>query len=162
MGNDIFDLAILLTLAFFAIRGVRNGFIEEIAGIVAIFAAFWAAKVWNADLAPYLSFISDPGLRPLAASVLLFIAVMIAVGILARILKKIAAFSFIGWLDKLGGFLLGLTKGALLWALIVIALQKIMPDAEFLRDSRVVPYFSTLIDQLKDWLPQDLGGSLGA
>ena len=158
MGYNLLDLAILLTLAFFAIRGVWTGFIEEIAGIVGIFGAFWAARAWNADAAGYLTFISDPGLRPMAASVIIFIAVMILVAVVARALKKLAAFSFIGWLDKLAGFVLGLTKGALIWALIIIALEKFAPNVEFLRDSRVVPWFAPLVDQLKVWLPATLGG----
>ncbi|MBD5608032.1 MAG: CvpA family protein, partial [Desulfovibrio sp.] len=52
----------------------------------------------------------------------------------------------------------GLTKGALIWALIIIALEKFAPNVEFLRDSRVVPWFAPLVDQLKVWLPATLGG----
>lgn len=160
MGQNIFDLAVVVVLALFAIRGVRNGFIVEIAGIFALIAGFWTARAWSADLAPRVAFISDPGLRPLAACVIIFVATMIAVGLAARILKKIVSFSFIGWLDKLAGFVLGLTKGAVIWALAFIVLDKIMPDAEFMRDSRAVPYFSMLVEQIKEFLPPDLADRL--
>ena len=159
MSQNIFDIAVAATLLFFAIRGVWNGFIEEVAGIAALVGGFWAARAWSPGLAPRLSFISDPGLRPLAASVAVFVCVLIGAGLLARILKRVFSFSFLAWLDKLAGFFLGLAKGVLVWALIIVVLDKVMPDAEFIRESRAIPYFSGVVDQIRAWLPASLGGA---
>lgn len=162
MGQDIFDLIIVASLVIFTLRGIRNGFVGEVAGIASIVCGFWAARSWSAQVSPYMEFISDPSLRYISASVLVFFAAMLAVAIVARILKKIISLSFAGWLDKIAGALLGFGKGALVWALIFIVLEKFFADAPFLRESRALPYFNDFIDQLKQWLPADLASHFQA
>lgn len=160
MGHDIFDLVIIVTLVFFTLRGASNGFVGEVAGIFSLVGGFWAARAWNGQVAPYLDFIADPGLRSIAACALIFVVVMLAIGLLARILKKIVAFSFVAWADRLAGALLGLCKGLLIWALVFIVLEKLFQDAAFMRDSRALPYFSALIDQIRQWLPPELASRI--
>ena len=67
MGQDIFDLIVVLTLAFFAGRGYLNGFVGEVAGIVSLLGGFWAAHTYHYLLSPHLTLISDPGWRTIAA-----------------------------------------------------------------------------------------------
>lgn len=160
MGHDIFDLVVVVTLALFTLRGISNGFIGEIAGIFALLGGFWAARAWNAALSPQLAFISDPGLRPMAACVIIFFAVMLVIGVIARILKKLASFSFVAWADRLCGAILGLIKGIFVWTLIFIVLEKVVPDAQFLRDSRSYPYFNDIIAQIRQWLPPELAARI--
>lgn len=160
MGQDIFDLIIVVSLVLFTIRGITNGFIGEIAGICSLIGGFWAARAWNAQVAPWLNFISDPSLRSIAACVLVFVVVMLAIGLLARILKKIVSFSFAAWADRLAGAVLGLAKGLLIWALIFIILEKLFSESPFLRDSRALPYFNAIIDQIRQWLPPELANRI--
>lgn len=156
MGQDIFDLIIVVTLVFFTLRGVRNGFVGEAAGILSLVGGFWAARAFNAQLAPQLTFISDPNLRYIAACAVLFIGVMLLIGLVARLFKKIIAFSFVAWADRLAGALLGLAKGILIWAILIILLEKLMGDAPFMKESRALPYMSAIIDQIKQWLPPEM------
>lgn len=160
MGQDIFDLVIVVTLVFFTLRGASNGFVGEIAGIAALIGGFWAARAWNVQAAQYLDFISDPALRSVSACVLIFVVVMLLIGLLARILKKAIAFSFAAWADRLAGALLGLAKGILIWALIFIVIEKILGDPQFMRDSRALPYFNAIIDHIKQWLPPELASHI--
>lgn len=160
MGQDIFDLIIVVTLVLFTLNGIRNGFIGEVAGICSLIGGFWAARAWNAQVAPFLDFISDPSLRSIAACALIFVVVALAIGLLARGLRKLVSFSFVAWVDRLAGALLGLAKGLLIWALIFIVLEKLFRDAPFLRDSRALPYFTAIIDQIKQWLPPELASRI--
>ncbi len=160
MGQDIFDLVIVVTLVLFTLNGVRNGFIGEVAGICSLIGGFWAARAWNAQVAPFLDFISDPSLRSIAACALIFVVVALAIGLLARGLRKLVSLSFVAWADRLAGAVLGLAKGVLIWALIFIVLEKLFRDAPFLRDSRALPYFTAIIDQIKQWLPPELASRI--
>ena len=137
MGQDIFDVLIILTLVAFSIRGFLKGFVAEVAGIVSFVGGFWVAHV------------------------LLFIAVMIVVGIVARILQKILTFSFAGWVDRLTGGALGLTKGLILCSLVLLVLQKLFGNAPFLQNSRALPYFNSLIETIRQGIPPDLLSRLG-
>lgn len=161
MGQDIFDLVIVVTLVIFTIRGARNGLVGEVAGIVALVGGFWAARAFNANLAPYLDFIADANLRYIAACATLFIGVMLGVGLIARLLKRIIAFSFVAWVDRFGGAAFGLAKGILIWSLLIIILDKLVGDAPFMKDSRAVPYFSAIITQIIHLLPPDLAQRFG-
>lgn len=92
---------------------------------------------------------------------LIFLAVLIAVALVARILQKILSFSFVAWADKLAGGAVGLAKGTLLCALALLLLQKFFAQAAFMQHSRTLPYFNALIAQVRGWLPPDLLARLG-
>lgn len=161
MGQDVFDLIVVLALLFFAGRGFAQGFVGEVAGLISLVGGFWAAHTYHSLLALRLTAISDPAWRSIAAYVLIFLAVILAVALLARLLQKILSFSFVSWADRLAGCLLGLVKGVILCALALLVLQKFFYDAEFMRHSRVMPYFNALMEQVRGWLPPELLARLG-
>lgn len=161
MGQDIFDLIIILVLVYFLGRGFVHGFVGEVAGIVSLVGGFWVARAYHPELSRHLTAIADPAWRTIAAYVLIFLAVILTVAVLARLLQKILSFSFVSWADRLAGGLLGLAKGALLCALALLVLQKFFHDAPFMQHSRVLPYFNALIQQVRGWLPPDLLARLG-
>lgn len=161
MGQDIFDLVIVVSLVLATLNGAIKGFVGGIVGILALILGFWAARSWNAELSPWLEFITDPSLRSITACVIIFVAVMLGMGILARMLKKLIAFSSATWLDRLAGAVLGLVKGILLWALVFIVLEKLFQDAAFMRESRALPYFHAIMEQIGKWIPPDLASRLG-
>lgn len=142
--------------------GVFSGFCGRSGGSGGAFGRdFWAAHHYHALLAPRLTAIADPSWRGIAAYVLIFLAVLIAVALVARILQKILSFSFVAWADKLAGGAVGLAKGTLLCALALLLLQKFFAQAAFMQHSRTLPYFNALIAQVRGWLPPDLLARLG-
>ena len=156
MGQDIFDVIIILTLVAFSIRGFLKGFVAEVAGIASLLGGFWVAHHFHPLLSPRLTFISEPAWRQLAAYVLIFVATLILVAVLARILQKVLSFSFVTWVDRLAGGILGLAKGLLLCSVVLLVLQKLMGNMAFLQNSRALPYFTSLIEQIRAWLPPDV------
>ena len=161
MGQDIFDLVIVLLLTLFTARGFLHGFVGEIAGIVSLLGGFWAAHQYHAALASRLTFVADPGWRVIAAYVCIFLVVIVGVALVARLLQKVLSFSFVSWADKMAGGLLGLAKGVLLCSLALLVLQKFFADAPFMQNSRTLPYFNALMAQVHGWLPPDLTSRLG-
>lgn len=161
MGQDIFDLIVILVLVFFTGRGMYNGFIGEAAGIVALVGGFWAANTFHTTVVPRITFVADPTWRPLVAYALIFIGVMVLVGVIAQILRKILQLSFAVWIDRLAGLALGLCKGLLVCSLLLIIVQKFFYDADFVRHSRTLPYLQSIMQQIRDWLPDDLTSRLG-
>lgn len=156
MGQDIFDLAVVLALIFFAGRGFLQGFVGEVAGLVSLLGGFWAAQTWHPLLAGRLGFVSEQSWRVIVSYVLIFLAVILAVGLLSRVLQKILVFSFVSWVDKAAGTLVGFAKGMLLCALVLIVLQKFLPGETFMKQSRTLPYLTALMEQVRTWLPSEL------
>ena len=160
MWANIFDLVVVLSLAGYVVSGFFSGFILQFARLFSIIGAFWAMRSWTPLLAPRLEFVAEPAWRSIAAGVIIFVAVMLVIGVAARLLKKLVAFSFGGWLDKLLGAVLSFAIGLIFWTVIIIVLEKFFPDSEFMRSSRVVPYFNGLVEYLRQWLPPDIAAYL--
>ncbi|MBO4300226.1 MAG: CvpA family protein [Desulfovibrio sp.] len=161
MGQDIFDLVIVLLLTLFTARGFINGFVGEVASLASLLGGFWVAHHYHAMLAPHLTFISEPGWRIILAYICLFFWVVIGVAIVARLLQKILSFTFVSWADKIVGGMLGFAKGVVLCSLVLLVLQRFFSDAPFMQQSRVMPYFNALMKQVHGWLPPDLTSRLG-
>lgn len=156
MPLNYFDIAVICILSMFTLRGLIRGFVAEIAGVVAIVGGLWYARRSFTTLAEYLTFIPDPTWRQIVAYVLIFLAVMLVVGIVARILRKVLEFSFVLWVDKLAGSLTGAFKGLVICSALLILVQAFLPDAAFIRDSKVIPYLQAVMEQVKNYLPPDI------
>ena len=65
------------------------------------------------------------------------------------------------WLDKLAGLALGLLKGLVICALLLIAIKTFLDDAPFLQKSTIVPYLKGIIEYLYALLPPDLFRKFG-
>ena len=87
---NIFDIVFLLVLSFLLIRGFFNGIIQEIASIASFILAFVLASNYYGLFEPF--FRSFSGLEEAWAMILAyavcFFVVMLAVFVLAHILKK--------------------------------------------------------------------------
>ncbi|MBR3664028.1 MAG: CvpA family protein [Desulfovibrio sp.] len=161
VGSDIFDLIIILLLVFFSLTGLKNGFIQEIAGILSLLIGFTLANTQHAKVAPYMSFLANENLRIILAYILIFIATMLIVSLVARLLRKILELSFAKWIDNLLGLVLGFAKGLFLCSLLIVVVQTIFGQAAFVQNSHTIPYLSALIDHIKNFMPADLTSRLG-
>ena len=120
------DVLILIFLAYFAIRGLLNGFFQEFFRIVGflggIFLAFTATPTLTSTLQPF--FPTVPGIvMSIVAFLMVFGLVMsiskVVAGLLSELFKKI----HLGWLNRLMGLVLGLGRGGLILGLVFIVLS---------------------------------------
>ncbi len=156
MGQDILDLVILLILVYFTLNGWFKGLVGQVAAIVSLTGGFLAARALHPMLAPRLSFIAEPVWRTMAAYVIIFTAVVIAVAVAARLLRKILALAFATWIDRIGGAFFGLALGIVLCSLIFLFMGKFFSTADFYKQSRVRPYMHSVISLLRTSLPPDV------
>ncbi|MBR4742556.1 MAG: CvpA family protein [Desulfovibrio sp.] len=161
MGSDIFDLILILLLVAFALHGLKNGFIAEIAGIVALVGGFFAANTLHPILSPYMEFITNPSLRTIVTYVLIFMSFMLLISLIVRVLNKFISLTFTTWINKLAGFIFGLAKGFLVCSLLILAAKAVFADADFIKNAHTVPYLQALLDQIREWMPNDLTSRLG-
>lgn len=156
MTLNYFDVAMISILSLFSLRGLLRGFVGEVAGLMGIVGGIWIAHRSYQWVAGYLDFIPDLTWRNLAAYALAFLAVLLAVGLLARLLRQILAFSFVAWVDKVAGFLMGLLKGLVICSVLLLLLERFLGDAAFMRDSLVLPYLQAIMQQVRAHLPADI------
>ena len=54
-----------------------------------------------------------------AALILILVGVIVVAGLLARLLKLALSVVMLGWVDKVGGAVVGLLVGAIIWSIIL-------------------------------------------
>lgn len=113
------DIVILIFLIVPAFIGFRAGLIKSLLTIIGgIVGLILAGRLYE-SFAGVLTFISNEGAAKVVAFAIIFIGVMIIAAILAAVLKKLVSLVMLGWLNKLGGAILGLLLGGLFWGAIL-------------------------------------------
>ena len=109
---NVLDIVILVLLALLVFRGLTQGLIKSLAGLLGLIVGVMLAGRYHEQLAGSLfDFISNPDWANIAAYVAIILAVWIVFAILAGILTKLTSIIFLGWVNRLGGALFGLLMG---------------------------------------------------
>ena len=106
------DWVLLALLAFSVISGLMQGLVKTVFGIAGMIVGIMLAGRYYTLLAPNLSFIPQENLAKIAAFLIIAAVVMVIAGILGIIFKKIVSKLTLGWIDRLGGAILGLVLGS--------------------------------------------------
>ncbi len=122
----ILDIIFGLLLAYGLYKGFRNGLIVEIASIAALIAGIYGAIRFSYLAADYLGerLQWDPHYIKLTAFVLTFLAIVIAVLLLGRLLTRVADLALVGFLNRLGGAVFGVVKVAVILGALLIFFER--------------------------------------
>jgi membrane protein required for colicin V production len=131
---NFYDILVLGFVALFVINGFRKGFIISLATIVALVIGIWAAIHFSNYFDEFLLRNLNTGGKwiPLISFSVTFLLVMIAVFLIAKMVEKLIDLVGMGFLNRLGGALLGLVKGALLASIILFILFKADPGQKWI------------------------------
>lgn len=139
MQVNYFDIAALVILLAFCIRGGARGFVAEMAGLAGLLVGLAVARSGASRFAETLSQHISPNAAPLVAFVLLLAAGMLVVGLLARVLQCVLKIAFAGWLDHLLGVGAGLLKGGLLCAVLAYLAVMLVPQFPVVAQAQTIP-----------------------
>ena len=117
------DGVIIIVALIAAFSGLRQGLIMAIFGFLGLVAGV-AFAGWAAD--PLADKISSDGAAwaHVLAFIIILIIVMVVFHIAGMIVKQFVKLIMLGWVDSIGGALLGLLVGALLATAVLIAVGK--------------------------------------
>ncbi len=142
---------IVLTVLFIAIlRGVWIGLIREGSSLAAIGVATIVTRFGVEPLSMRLTEWTGGEITGKTAlwiaGVLLVVATILALGFLARLIRRGATAAGLGWADRLGGGALGAAEGAIVSVILVtIALWLVGPDHATTEGARSIE----LVQELK-------------
>ncbi len=140
------DWIIVAVLLLCTLQAARRGFFVETFSLVGIVAGIGVAS-WNyTRLLPWFQgWLRSGALADAASFVCIALAVMLAAGLIGRLVRWSVQSIGLGWADRLLGAVFGLVKGAVLVTLGVMVLVAFWPGSPTLqgplKDSRLVPYF---------------------
>lgn len=156
---SIWDFVILIILLAGAYRGYQKGLLREVIAVIALIAGIIGAIQWMPSGADFLSRTFDltSELLPVFAFFLIFIAIVLFLSLAGRLLKLVIDLTPIGFVDGIGGALLGMLKWALgisilLWILDTAQVELPVGDESmiYVNIKQIAPY---VFQHLGEWSP---------
>jgi len=150
------DWILLAALFVSGLLGVWRGVVREVMSVLAWVTGVVLAGRFAAALAQLLPINGDV-LPHAVAWVLVLLAVLIAAGLLARLLKQLLSVAGLGLADRLLGGVFGLVRGTMVLMLIVLLIG-LTPFKKYpiWTSSQVVPLAQLLLEFVKPVLPVPL------
>jgi len=118
------DPLIVLAVLFSMGVGWTRGSVWYSSGLAAGFLGLWAADIYGPVASTALG--RWPGAGA-AGTVLVFVAVALAVVVAGWVLRKILSTAFLGFMDKLSGFIVGGAFGAALTLVVLTVVLTVKP-----------------------------------
>ena len=119
------DIIIIVLLFLFGLGGWRKGLIIEVATLaglgLGLYGAFHFSDYTATELVQWVEI--DPKYLTVISFVVTFMVVALVVNLLGRLLAKAIKNLNLGFIDKIGGFLVGLAKGVLLCSLLAMLIN---------------------------------------
>jgi membrane protein required for colicin V production len=130
------DIVLVLLLVFAFYKGFKNGLLIEVASIIALIAGLYCAFHFS-DLAAV--FIADKldwneTNINITAFVITFVAVLIGVNLLGKILTKMIQVLLLGMVNKLLGGAFGLLKSLIILGVLMVFLDERIGISSWISD----------------------------
>ncbi|WP_222982217.1 CvpA family protein [Flagellimonas meishanensis] len=130
------DIVIGILLVWGLYKGLRNGLFVEIASLIALIAGIYGAIHFSYITGEYLSQHFDWGEQyvKVAAFLITFFLIVIAVGFAGKFLTKIADFAMLGLLNKIAGGIFGALKVAIIVGALLIFFERLTGPFDIIND----------------------------
>jgi membrane protein required for colicin V production len=139
---NVADWIILVVLIVSVIQAASSGFFQEAFGIAGLVFGYVIAAWEYRQLADhFVSHVSSRWLAEIVAFLAIFIGVMILAGILGKIVRWLMKEAGLSFVDRFFGGVLGLVRGCLLIAVVLVGMTAFTPTSRWLQGSSLAPYF---------------------
>ncbi|MEE8318438.1 MAG: CvpA family protein [Dehalococcoidales bacterium] len=106
------DVSILVIIGLATFSGLRTGLIKATFTLAGVIIGIFLAGRLYVSFAEQLTFIPQDNIARIVAFIIILGVVMVVAGVLASVLKWIASLVMLGWVNRLGGAIVGLIFGA--------------------------------------------------
>lgn len=154
----LFDYGVLFIIGSSILLSVMRGLVHELLALAGWVVAFVAANLFSDTVSSWLpESVGNASVRVLAAFVLLFLATLIAMGLLARLLRRLVHSAGLSAEDRILGGLFGFARGLLVVMIIVLlAGLTSFPRQPAWNNAMLSAPLEALAMLVRPWLPQYL------
>ncbi len=151
------DWIILALLLFNVVAAAAQGFFSEALTMAGLVVGYIVAAWQYRSFAQWLeSFFKNAWFAEILGFLIIFFAIVLLFGLAARIARWVMKESGLSGLDRFLGAVLGLLKGGLMVAVILMGMTAFTPTSKLLEKSQLAPYF-LVVGRAAIWLaPSEL------
>jgi membrane protein required for colicin V production len=136
------DWLIVVVVLLNVVMAAIQGFFAEVLSMAGLVIGYIVAAWQYQRLAEWLmSFLKNEWLAEIFGFLIIFFAIMLVFGIAARIARKLMKAAGLSGFDRFLGALLGLVKGGLVVAVVLMGMTAFTPTSTMLEKSQLAPYF---------------------
>ncbi len=151
------DWIICLLLLLNVVTAAMQGFFSEALTMAGLVVGYIVAAWQYRSLAQWMeSFLKNDWLAEILGFLVIFFAILLLFGIAARIARWVMKEAGLSGFDRFLGAVLGLLKGGLMVAVILMGMTAFAPTSKLLEKSQLAPYF-LVVGRAAIWLaPSEL------
>lgn len=156
---NILDIIILIPVAWFGFKGLKNGLIRELASIAALVLGVWATLRFSDYVAAKLG---DTMAIKAVAFVLTFFAVLVAVHFAGILVEKVVKLVIPAWLNNIFGLLFGAAKAllvvsVLLYFVTIVDFKEMLLKPEVKEKSLIYKYTEPMVPSIMQYVEKEEG-----
>ena len=153
------DITMIIVVIIFGVLGLARGLIRNVFSAAGLFFGFILSGRFYGNVANIIKIVI---LNQVASEKIAFLLVFLVFACvfvwLGIFFQKLAKFALLGWIDRLGGLILGLISGVSIIGVIMIFLSKysVPGTGSLLEKSILAPVFIKLFLALGNLLPMEV------
>ncbi len=151
------DIVIIIYLLLSVVAGIAQGLIRSLFSIIGLIVGIVLAARFYQQLGNILTFIHNSDVANIVAFVFILLATMGVAALIALALRSILKAIMLGWIDRLGGAILGLILGALSVSAFLAIIVK-FTDSPLITDSALAGFFLNKFPIIMGFLPSEFKG----
>ncbi len=151
------DWMIVAVVLLNVVLAAIHGFFAEALSMAGLTVGYIVAAWQYQRLAAwFMSFLKSELMAEIFGFLIIFFAVLLLFGIAGRLARKMMKAAGLSGFDRFLGALLGLVKGGLVVAVVLMGLTAFAPTSPMLEDSLLAPYF-LVVGRAAIWVaPSDM------
>ena len=156
------DYAILTIIGISAFISILRGFVREALSLLGWIVAIWVSLSFADNIAALLvDKISVPSVRTASAFLILFLACLIAAGIINFLAGNLVEKTGLSGTDRMLGVVFGTVRGAVVVGiLVVLAGFTAVPADPWWDQSVLLKHFESMAVELRGFLPADIADNI--
>jgi membrane protein required for colicin V production len=151
------DIVIIIYLLLSVVVGIAQGLIRSLFSIIGLIVGIVLAARFYQQLGNLLTFIHNSDVANIVAFVFILLATMGVAALIALALRSILKAIMLGWIDRLGGAILGLILGALSVSAFLAIIVK-FTDSPLITNSALAGFFLNKFPIIMGFLPSEFKG----
>ncbi|MGE5569129.1 MAG: CvpA family protein [Rhodospirillales bacterium] len=134
------DIVLGILILISVVSGIKRGLARAAIGFGAVILGLFCALWFYGLLGAHLRFAGSRNVANLIAFFVIFLGVVLTGSLIGFLVDRLLKLVRLSWLNRLLGGAFGLIRGALVGAVVVMALMAFWPSPRPVAQSRLAPY----------------------